>query len=61
MSVAFIVMLTFMWIATLVDKTFDMGWGWDSQILWRAPPKVLFAVFLRFCATAIFKFVGRNP
>jgi hypothetical protein len=57
----FVGLVTFMWVATVIDKTFGMGWGWDSQLLWLAPPMVLFAVLLRFCAMAILKFVGRNP
>jgi hypothetical protein len=59
--VVFVAFVMFMWLATAIDKAFNMGWGWDGQILWLGPPMVLFAVLLRFVATAIFKFVGRNP
>ena len=59
--VAFVALVTFMWVATAIDKAFGMGWGWDSQILWLGPPMILFAVLVRFCAMAIFKFVGGNP
>jgi hypothetical protein len=57
----FVSLVTFMWLATLLDQSFDMEWGWDRQILWLAPPMVLFALLVRFCAMAVFKFVGRNP
>jgi hypothetical protein len=57
----FVGLATFMWVATFLDTSFDLGWGWDRQILWLAPPMVIFAVFVRFCAMAVFKFVGRNP
>jgi len=58
--VLFVALLTFMWFATLIDQLFKMGWGWDRQILWLAPPMVLFAFFVRFGAMAIFRFVDRN-
>ena len=53
----FVVLLTVMWMATLVDWAFSLGWGWDTQILWLGPPMVLFAFLVRLCAMAIFKFV----
>ena len=56
----FIALVTFMWIATLLDWAFSLGWGWDEQILWLGPPMVLFALILRVCAMAIFKFVDDN-
>ena len=58
--VAFVALVTIMWIATALDKTFGMGWGWDSQILWLGPPMLLFTILLRSCAMAVLKFVGRN-
>lgn len=54
---AVIVLTTVMWVATLCDQLFKIGWGWDRQILWLAPPMLLFAVVVRFCCTAIFRFV----
>jgi hypothetical protein len=58
--VLFVGLATFMWVATGLDTWLDLRWGWDRQILWLAPGMVLFAVFVRFCAKAIFNFVGRN-
>lgn len=56
--VIFVCLVTAMWVATLLDWAFNLGWGWDRQILWLGPPMVLFAAFVRFCAMAIFRFVG---
>lgn len=56
----FVSLVAFMWVATLLDWAFSLGWGWDRQILWLGPPMVLFAFVLRFCAMAIFKFVESN-
>lgn len=56
----FVALLSFMWIATAADWLFALGWGWDRQILWLAPPMMAFAALVRFCAFAIFKFVGSN-
>ncbi|MGK6318998.1 hypothetical protein [Sphingomonas sp. DT-204] len=56
----FIALLAFMWVAAAADLLFAFGWGWDRQILWLAPPMMLFAALVRFCAFAIFKFVGSN-
>jgi hypothetical protein len=55
---AFFVLLLVMWVATVCDWAFNLGWGWDRQIIWLAPPMMLFAVFVRFCCMAIFKFFG---
>lgn len=57
-SAAFVILLSGMWAATLCDRVFNLGWGWDSKILWAAPPMVLFAVVLRFLCMVIFRFVG---
>lgn len=54
---AFATLLSAMWVATVCDQVFALGWGWDRQILWLAPPMLLFAVFVRFCCMAIFRFV----
>jgi hypothetical protein len=56
----FVALLSFTWIATAADWLFALGWGWDRQILWLAPPMMAFAALVRFCAFAIFKFVGSN-
>ena len=55
---AFAIVISFMWAATLCDWTFNLGWGWDREILWLAPLMLLFAVVLRFLGMAIFRFVG---
>ncbi|KTT75825.1 hypothetical protein NS319_00385 [Sphingomonas sanguinis] len=49
-----------LWLATFFDWAFDMGWGWDRQILWLGPSMVLFTLLLRLCAMAVFKFVDNN-
>lgn len=59
-AVLFVGLLSFMWAATLIDELFSMGWGWDRRILWLAPTMILFALVVRFCAMAIFRFVERN-
>jgi len=56
----FVALLSFMWIATAADWLFALGWGWDRQILWLAPPMMAFAALVRFCAFAIFKLMRRN-
>ncbi|WP_277983900.1 hypothetical protein [Sphingomonas faeni] len=58
---AFAILVSVMWGATLCDWAFDLGWGWDRQILWLAPPMMLFAVVLRFVSMAIFRFAGGDP
>ncbi len=58
--VMFVTLASTMWVATLCDWAFNLRWGWDRQILWLAPPMVLFALVLRLFCTAIFKFVGDN-
>lgn len=57
---AFAALVAAMWVATICDWAFDLGWGWDKQIIWLAPPMILFAIFVRFCCMVIFKFVGEN-
>lgn len=56
----FVILLSVMWVATFCDWAFNLRWGWDRQILWLAPPMMLFAVVLRFCCMAIFDFVGND-
>jgi len=58
--VAFCCLVTTMWVATVLDWAINLGWGWDRQGLWLGPLMVLFAVLVRFCATAILKFVRSN-
>jgi hypothetical protein len=59
-SVVSVGVLMFMWVATLLDTSLDLRWGWDRQILWLAPPMVLFVVFVRFCTMTIFKLAARD-
>ena len=54
----FVSLLATMWIVTLCDHVFNLGWGWDKQILWLAPPMMLFAVIVRFCCALMFRFVS---
>lgn len=56
----FVALLSVMWIATVCDWGFNLGWGWDKQIIWLAPPMLLFAMLVRFCCMAIFRFVSDN-
>lgn len=56
----FVGFLTFVWAATLLDYTFNFGWGWDKQMLWLGPAMVFFAAIVRYSAMAIIKFVGSN-
>ncbi len=58
---AFVTLLTVMWSATFCDWVFNLGWGWDKQIIWLAPPMMLFAIVLHFVCMAIFRFVGGDP
>lgn len=55
--VAFVALVSVMWVATLCDQVFVLGWRWDRQILWLAPPMLLFAIVVRFCCMAILRFV----
>ena len=57
MSAGFIVA---MWVAAVCDWAFNLGWGSDTQIIWLAPPMLLFGAFIRFCCMAIFRFIGGN-
>ena len=54
----FVALLSVMWIATVCDWAFNLHWGWDRQIIWLAPPMLIFAALVRFCCLAIFKSVG---
>jgi hypothetical protein len=56
----FAALLVVMWVATVCDWAFNLGWGWDRQIIWLAPPMLLFGVFVRFCCMAMFNFFGDN-
>ena len=58
---AFVILISGMWVTTLCDWRLNLGWGWDKQILWLAPPMMLFAVVLRFLCMVIFRFVGGDP
>ncbi len=58
---AFVILISIMWVATVCDWALNLGWEWDKQILWLAPPMILFAVVLRFICMAIFRFVGGDP
>lgn len=56
----FVVVISLMWLATACDYLFGLEWGWDKQILWLGPLMVAWGFFIRFCARAIFRFVGSN-
>ena len=60
-TVAVIVVVSGMWLATLADRTFHLGWGWDRQILWVAPIIGVGAMFVRLVGHMIFRWVGALP
>ncbi|VXC89631.1 hypothetical protein [Sphingomonas sp. AX6] len=43
------------WLATLLDFVFGLGWGWDIRGLVAAPLILLIAVIIRFWHVAINK------
>jgi hypothetical protein len=54
----FTALLVLMWVATVCDWAFNLGWGWDREIIWLSPTMLLFGVFVRFCCVAMFNFFG---
>jgi hypothetical protein len=56
----FAIVVSIVWVATLCDWSFNLGWGYDQQMLWTAPLGLLFAIALRWVAMGIFKFVEDN-
>jgi len=56
----FVVVIGLMWAATACDYVFGLGWGWDTQIIWLGPLMIAWGFFVRFCARAIFAFIGNN-
>lgn len=59
--VAIIVAVSGMWLATLVDYLFHLGWGWDRQILWVAPIIIVGAMLVRLIGHAVFRLIGAQP
>ncbi len=58
---AFVFLISVMWVASVCDWVFNLGWGWDRQILWLGPPMLLLGVVLRFLCMAIFRFIDGDP
>lgn len=50
-----------MWLATVADRLFSLGWGWDRQILWIAPIIIGGAIIVRLVGHTIFRAVGAIP
>jgi hypothetical protein len=48
-----------MWVSTLLDFAFGLGWGWDRRILWVAPMVLLIATTVRLCQAAVGKLMDR--
>ena len=57
-TIAVIVAVSGMWLATLADRLLHLGWGWDRQILWVAPIIVLGTMLARLIGRGIFRWVG---
>lgn len=59
--VAIIVAVSGMWLATLADYLFHLGWGWDRQILWIAPIIIVGPLLVRLIGRAVFRLTGAQP
>ncbi|KQS49043.1 MULTISPECIES: hypothetical protein [unclassified Sphingomonas] len=44
-----------MWVLTLLDYAFGLGWGWDRRGLWAAPLVLLIATTVRLGQAAVGK------
>ncbi len=60
-TVAVIVAVCGMWLATVADQVFHLGWAWDRQILWIAPIIIVGTMLVRFVGRSIFRWVGAMP
>jgi sterol desaturase/sphingolipid hydroxylase (fatty acid hydroxylase superfamily) len=54
-----VAVVSVMWIVTLLDFAFGLGWGWDSRGLWAAPLILLIAVAIRLWHVAVDKLIDR--
>lgn len=59
--IAVIVVVSGMWLATLADYLFDLGWGWDRQIFWIAPIIIVGAMLVRLIGHSVFRVIGAQP
>jgi hypothetical protein len=57
-TIAVIVAVLGMWLATVADQSFHLGWGWDRQILWLSPIIALGTMLVRVLGRVIFRWVG---
>lgn len=60
-TIAVIAAVSLMWLATVADRMFDLGWGWDRQILWTASIIVIGTLLTRLIGHGIFRWVGATP
>jgi hypothetical protein len=50
-----VAVVSLMWVSTLLDFAFGLGWGWDRRNLWVAPMVLLIATTVRLCQAAVGK------
>ena len=48
-----------MWLGTLLDFAFGLGWGWDKRGLFAVPLILLIATIIRFWHVAVDKIIDR--
>jgi hypothetical protein len=60
-TIAVVVVVSAMWLATVADRLLHLGWGWDRQILWIAPIIVVGAMLVRVIGHGVFRLVGAAP
>jgi hypothetical protein len=56
-----VAVVSLMWVLTLLDFAFGLGWGWDRRGLWAAPLVLLIATTVRLWHAAVGKLVTRLP
>ena len=54
-----VAVVSLMWVLTLLDFAFGLGWGWDKRGLWAAPLILLIATTVRLCHAAVGKLMDR--
>lgn len=51
--------VSLMWVFTLLDFAFALGWGWDRRNLWAAPMVLLIATTVRLFQLTVGKLMDR--
>jgi hypothetical protein len=54
-----VAVVSVMWLVTLLDFAFGLGWGWDKRGLFVAPLIVLIATIIRLWHVAVDKLINR--